>query len=243
MFIVYMHINKINQKKYIGITSKKPEERWGANGQGYHNQYFSKAIAKYGWDNFDHIILCEGLEEDEAKQMEVQLIAEYNSNNAELGYNLTIGGDGVVKYYTEEERKLALKESRARNRAKVKADTEKYQQRLEQMREFKKQYKEDPVMREKILEANRRCHKAQRADPEGKAKDAAARKKLKTDIIEIRKKVIDIYNKYPELFTEEEYHFIFDRRQTPNGSWMYVNNSKLKLVSLLETKLLLVKEE
>ena len=175
--------------------------------------------------------------------MEVQLIAEYNSNNAELGYNLTIGGDGVVKYYIEEERKLALKESRARNRAKVKADTEKYQQRLEQMREFKKQYKEDPVMREKILEANRRCHKAQRADPEGKAKDAAARKKLKTDIIETRKKVIDIYNKYPELFTEEEYHFIFDRRQTPNGSWMYVNNSKLKLVSLLETKLLLVKEE
>ena len=98
-------------------------------------------------------------------------------------------------------------------------------------------------MYEKILEANRKCHRVQRADPEGKAKDTAARKKLKLDIIKIRKKIIELYNSHPELFTEGDYHFIFDRRQTPNGSWMYVNNSKVKLVSLLDNKLLDIKEE
>ena len=233
MFTVYMHVNKINQKKYIGITSQKPENRWGSKGQGYYSQYFANAIKKYGWDNFDHFILCEGLEEDEAKQMEIQLIAEHCSNKAEYGYNLTIGGDGVTKYYTEEERQLAAKESAARSRARVKADPEKYQQRLEQMREFKKQYYEDPVMHKKLLAANQRCHIAKRSTTEGRAEDWAAAYKLKCDVKQIRKELKDLYKQYPGLFTEEDYHFIFDRRQTPNKSWVFVYNSKTTLYNIL----------
>lgn len=243
MFTVYMHINKINNKKYIGITSKKPEDRWGLDGSNYRSQYFNRAIQKYGWDSFEHIILYKDLSEEEAKQLEIKLIEEYNTMDPNLGYNRTIGGDGQVKYRTDGERKQALKEYGARSRAKVKQDSEKYKQRLQQMRELKKQYKEDPVMREKILEANRKWHREQRANEVGKAKDTAARKKLKSDIVEVRKKVIELYNNYPELFTEDEYHFIFDRRQTPNGSWVYVNNSKTKLKTLLEIKLLTIKEK
>lgn len=241
MFTVYMHVNKANQKKYIGITSQKPEARWGPNGRHYSNQYFAKAIKKYGWDGFDHFILCEGLEEDEAKEMEIALIAKHSSNDSDFGYNCTIGGDGVTKYYTEEERKLASKESAARNRAKVKADPEKYQQRLEQLREFKKKYKEDPEMHAKILAANNRCHLAKRSTAKGRAEDNAASYKIKCDVKQIRNELKELYSKYPERFTEEDYHIIFDRRQTPNKSWVFTYNSKKALLNILtkiEEKLL-----
>ena len=44
---VYMHINKTNNKVYIGITSKSVEERWGRNGYHYkRNRHFWGAIQK-----------------------------------------------------------------------------------------------------------------------------------------------------------------------------------------------------
>ena len=50
---IYCYTNKINDKKYIGQTTKTIEIRAGKNGIGYDRRYkFGKAIAKYGWDNF-----------------------------------------------------------------------------------------------------------------------------------------------------------------------------------------------
>lgn len=95
-WIVYMHINKINNKKYIGITSRKPERRWRRNGQGYKSSpYFYNAIQKYGWDNFEHKILFTDLNEYEAKLKEKELIKFNKSNIHDFGYNCTEGGDGI----------------------------------------------------------------------------------------------------------------------------------------------------
>ena len=95
---VYMHVNKINSKVYVGITSKKPEERW-QKGQGYNSQkYFYRAIQKYGWDSFEHIIFASGLTKDEACHMEICLIALYHTNEREYGYNLTKGGEGTLGF-------------------------------------------------------------------------------------------------------------------------------------------------
>lgn len=92
---VYMHTNKINGKKYIGITSSNPpDRRWRNDGSGYHGGYLKNAINKYGWDNFEHIILKDGIESlDEANHYEQYYIKEYNTK-APNGYNLTDGGDG-----------------------------------------------------------------------------------------------------------------------------------------------------
>lgn len=96
---VYCHTNKINGKKYIGITSRAPESRWGVNGSGYgHTLCFAKAIHKYGWDNFEHEILHNNLTEKEAKDLEVFYIDKYRtclSFDDCNGYNATLGGEGT----------------------------------------------------------------------------------------------------------------------------------------------------
>ena len=95
-YIVYVHINKINGKRYYGITSRKPECRWGKNGNGYKsNEHFTNAINKYGWINFEHIIVARGLSEEEAKWLEIQLIKEWNTNDPNKGYNNSLGGEGT----------------------------------------------------------------------------------------------------------------------------------------------------
>ena len=112
-FCVYKHTCQINGKVYVGITSQKPETRWGCEGKNYwHNAYFTNAIQKYGWANFTHEILYEELDIDEAKQKEIELIALFKSNQHEFGYNLSSGGDPGSGTHCSEERKAKIRAGR-----------------------------------------------------------------------------------------------------------------------------------
>lgn len=93
-FYIYMHKNKINNKVYIGCTSQDPPELRWKNGNNYKTcTHFNNAISKYGWDNFEHIIIEEGLfTENEASDREDYWINYYDSKNPEKGYNITSGG-------------------------------------------------------------------------------------------------------------------------------------------------------
>ena len=93
-YYVYLHTNLINGKKYVGITSQEPEQRW-KNGKGYKGQHFSNAIKKYGWNNFKHEVLYSNLSETKAKILEVSLIHFYESADPKYGYNVSEGGDIV----------------------------------------------------------------------------------------------------------------------------------------------------
>lgn len=109
-YIVYMHENKTNHKKYIGITSKSPEERW-RHGKNYRTCHaIKRAFEKYGWDGFEHIILYEDLTKEEACEKEIQLISEYDTRNPEHGYNICIGGGGTSGFTHTEEWKEELRE-------------------------------------------------------------------------------------------------------------------------------------
>ena len=93
-YTIYMHISP-NNKRYIGITCQKSERRW-SNGKGYKsNKYFYKAINKYGWDNFQHIIIARGLDEETAKWLEIELIKKWDTTNPNKGYNITKGGESA----------------------------------------------------------------------------------------------------------------------------------------------------
>ena len=96
-YTVYMHKNKINGKVYIGVTSQNIKWRFGKEGEQYKNQPFYKAIKKYGWNNFEHIILYENLTKKEAGIKELELIKKYKANQKEFGYNIKLGGFGETK--------------------------------------------------------------------------------------------------------------------------------------------------
>lgn len=108
--IVYMHVNKVNQKKYVGITHcKNPNRRW-MNGRGYmNNPHFAKAISKFGWDNFEHIIIAKGLSKEEACAIEKMIIQTNRTQDRKFGYNITDGGE----FFTHsEESKQRMRENR-----------------------------------------------------------------------------------------------------------------------------------
>lgn len=70
-----------------------PSKRWGYNGINYKNcTYFYHAIEKYGWNNFEHIILKDNLTKEQAQQLETQYIQKFHTL-VPNGYNLTGGGD------------------------------------------------------------------------------------------------------------------------------------------------------
>lgn len=103
-YCVYVHTNKTNGKKYVGITSTSPERRW-KKGRGYRsNVLFYRAIQKYGWDGFIHEILESGLTKQSAYEKEIGLIQSMQLTNPKYGYNLDKGGNGSNRI-TEETRK------------------------------------------------------------------------------------------------------------------------------------------
>lgn len=105
-FCIYIHRNKINNKVYIGQTCSKPEYRWGNGKRYYHNEHFSRAIKKYSWENFEHIVWADNLTAEDANRAERLLIALFDARNPEYGYNIAFGGDNH-KHTEETKQKMS----------------------------------------------------------------------------------------------------------------------------------------
>lgn len=106
-YCVYMHTSP-SGKRYIGLTRQNPPEKRWANGHGYSdNKYLSRAIDKYGWDNFEHVILAEKLTQKEAEEKEIEFISYYKSANRNFGYNLSNGGECIGKHSEESKKKMS----------------------------------------------------------------------------------------------------------------------------------------
>lgn len=108
-YCVYIHINKINNKKYVGITKTSFAKRWGKDGSGYirgKNSAFGRAIEKYGWENFTHDIFTTNISKERACALEIILIETLRTRDKRYGYNIQPGGQlgnaGVV--FSEESR-------------------------------------------------------------------------------------------------------------------------------------------
>ena len=107
-YSVYVHINLINGKKYVGITMRNPEIRWN-KGNGYrYNSQFWNAIQKYGWDGFDHEIVASKLTKQEAENFEQLLIFKLKTYLRDYGYNNDMGGTATGKTSCATAKKISL---------------------------------------------------------------------------------------------------------------------------------------
>lgn len=98
---IYMIKNKINNKKYIGqttrtLTKRIYEYKSAYNNNRYYNQYLLNAFNKYGWDNFEFSVIDTAQSIDELNNKEIKYILDYKSNNKEFGYNIESGGCNAI---------------------------------------------------------------------------------------------------------------------------------------------------
>ena len=110
---VYKITNKVNNKVYIGITSKGISARWKEHiYSAEHGCPFKlhNAIRKYGKENFsiELIDFCNSWEE--LTEKEQYYISEYKSLQDEFGYNMTEGGDGTFGRTHSEETKEKIRQ-------------------------------------------------------------------------------------------------------------------------------------
>ena len=97
MGYIYKISNTVNNKIYIGQTSRTVEKRWNLHKQTAKNpSYLSysyplyQAMRKYGIDNFNfEIILQKDCSEEEIRLIEKEYIIQYNSL-CPNGYNQTL---------------------------------------------------------------------------------------------------------------------------------------------------------
>ena len=101
--LVYCRINRINGKRYIGQTNDL-KRRSSGSGIGYkpspskHTRkdraVFWHAICKYGWNNFETIVLKDNLNKNEADYWEQYYINKFRTFvgfHDCKGYNMTLG--------------------------------------------------------------------------------------------------------------------------------------------------------
>lgn len=89
-YTVYRWTNTINQKSYVGVTSRSLAVRSGKDGAGYKRTLMYEDIEKYGWENFESEILFITKDRVEASKKEKEMIKKYNTR--ENGYNIQRGG-------------------------------------------------------------------------------------------------------------------------------------------------------
>jgi hypothetical protein len=122
---VYMFINNVTKKVYIGKTlssyiSRYNEHKYNAFTKKVKS-YFYDSLRKHGWENFSKVIIFQTdlntiNNKDEIDKIickkEEELIHLFKSNENNFGYNLTIGGEGISGYKFSEESKKKMSEMR-----------------------------------------------------------------------------------------------------------------------------------
>ena len=98
MHYLYRITNLLNNKIYIG-QAVDPNRRWSDHKwnskQNKPIQYISRAISKYGIENFIFEVIVTCQTQQDANEIESILIIQYNSHDKQFGYNIKPGGNNA----------------------------------------------------------------------------------------------------------------------------------------------------
>lgn len=92
--VIYLIINKINNKIYVGQTVGSFQDRYkGDIAKNTHNEHLRRAINKYGIDNFYIVEEYKvAYSKEELDYLEDWYITVYDTMNPSMGYNKRGGG-------------------------------------------------------------------------------------------------------------------------------------------------------
>ena len=120
---VYLITNSVNDKKYVGVTTRGVAERFKEHCSA--DSYLGKAIRKHGKNCFAAVVIDEANSKEDLFRKETQWIERLGAFG-KAGYNLTHGGEGVNnrecldRVITDEQRQFVAMVS---ERNKIKVDT------------------------------------------------------------------------------------------------------------------------
>lgn len=107
-YTVYMHVFP-DMKVYVGATGQDPKARWKCGNGHKHQKRLYVEIAKYDWEDIQHIIVAEGLTKKEAWAVEIDTIKYWDATNPDNGYNTHVGGQTVGRDRTGVKMSVAAK--------------------------------------------------------------------------------------------------------------------------------------
>lgn len=115
MIYLYKITNIVNNKVYIG-QSIDPEKRWTKHkSASIHTptQTIHHAMKKHGITNFVFEIVAVSLNQDDANEIETELVSQYDCHiSSGKGYNVTYGGSNAPK--SEEWKQLISEKAKER---------------------------------------------------------------------------------------------------------------------------------
>lgn len=120
MYYLYKITNLLNNKNYIGVTSRNPEKRFAEHKKPSSKSFISKAIQSDGIENFSFEVLLTNIEKEKISSLECEYIKKYNSLLPN-GYNADLGG---VEYHKHSDyiKQIISEKGRGRNNSKYVAD-------------------------------------------------------------------------------------------------------------------------
>ena len=206
IYKIYIHKNKTNGKIYVGQTGVKwLSSRWRKGEAYYKNPEFYSDILKYGWDNFEHIILEKCGSKEEAHNREIYYIDFYKSNNSEFGYNLTTGGQKNTKLNDVVKERQSQSKLGEKNPMKKHTFTNQHRKRLSNSLKGKKKSREwiDKIMKNN----NHKTMLGKKHTDEAKKKMSLSQMGNKkgckmTYVLYLNDNHIEIYNSRKEIYNK-----------------------------------------